>query len=160
MYTDVTKQDSEILVPYITDKNSKDYRRYKTLSSGIVLSGQDIYSISDGIVILVGEDESKLSTVIVQYNLTQCFSYCLLTSTYVNANDIVTKGTKLGTCKNKMRFEYLTSSKDNSIWARRIDDLVYYPQNPTEVLNGNIELDSKITLYSGFNTQTVFGSTP
>lgn len=156
MYSNITRQDSTVITPYIESTNDKNYLKYHKLCSGVILSGTDVYSITSGHILLANKNEQGLYTIMVQQYAHQGFAYCLLDTICVNFNDIVLEGVKLGTCKKQMRFEYLNTSKGTSPWAVRVMGITYYKHDPMDIAIGKADMNRKIPISSGYNIQTIF----
>lgn len=137
----ITKSDSTLLKPWIESVNSKDYKIYKCLHSGVDISGKSAYSICYGVIIEIGKSTDGYS-VSIQYDVSACIRYCYLKSIAVSIGSTVSDGQLIGTASKSIHLEYITTTKKSSIWPVRIGQVTYYKHNPTDILNSGVPVSS------------------
>lgn len=130
----VTKGSTKLLKLWCDDTT-------KELHSGIDLSAREVYSISNGVIIEVGQ-VAKHKCVTVQYDEKTCVRYMNLDSVSILLGHTISFGDKIGDVGSFVHFEYLTPEK--SLWPVRIGPLRYYKHDPIDLLTGKFEFKSDI----------------
>lgn len=146
-YKNLTDQEFNIICPWITQSDRKLYRKYKTLHTGVDISGKKAYAYSQGVILMIGIQGDKYS-VTVQFDAENIFRYCNLSSVDLAVGDIVQAGDRIGTAKRHLHFEWATTA-EKSKFPVYIGDVTYYKQNPERLFNGDVVLKandwSKVT---------------
>lgn len=131
----LVQDNAEIIKPYINDKNSKDFKKYGTLHTGIDVSGQSVHSMSRGEVILANDNK------VIIADGKDGFCYSNLDDVYVQEHDLITSNQVIGGCKDYVHVEYITST--GTQWPVRVEGKTYYKQDPTDlIVNGYVKYDS------------------
>jgi len=156
----ITKSDSQILKPWIDNKESDDFEYYNELHSGIDLATNLVYTMSSGVVLQVGKSKTGKYAVTIQYDVSTSLRYMNLTSVNMSEGDIVKLGDIVGRCREFVHFEYISINKENSIWPVHIGTMTYYKHDPSDIAKGNVKLDGdeeKVIYYDlDPNIQTIF----
>lgn len=107
-------------------------------NAGCFIRIQDLYSISDGVVLAVERDSrTGYWTVTVEVDSQHWVRYCCLAATSVNAGDDVKISDNIGySYKNLMRLEYCTS--EASDFPVRVINRQLYKQDPTPIIFGGL----------------------
>lgn len=107
--------------------------------TGLLVSIDTVYSITEGTVISVDRDFDGLWVVTVMYAPDKLIRYCLLDSTSLALGTRVIPTDKIGTAhRGKLRLEYCTTEK--SQFPVRISDTTYYKQDPMIIMDGSAQL--------------------
>lgn len=130
--------DSKVQLPFIDSDKHPLYKKYK-YHTGIDITASHVYSYASGVVISIGSSED-LYAVTVQYDSRISLRYLHLKSVCVSIGDILYPNMKIGTADQYVHFEYVSVSKDNSIWPVRIGTMTYYKHDPELVLNGSVKI--------------------
>ena len=140
MTTDVLSTISGKLVDDAASMIKQGWQGTRPFMTGCLLYTDEVFSISTGTVIDVGQDDKNdMYSVTIEYDYGVCFRYCLLQYYEVAVGDTVIIGTKIGhTNKGVLRFEYCTDTF--SVFSYRHGELQLYKHDPMPVLTGEIEL--------------------
>ena len=148
--SEITQSASDIIVPFIDNKNHEWYPTYGGYHTGIDISGESIYSYRSGVVTQIGTTSDNLYTIVIQYTANVSLRYANLSSVFVSEGDVIQQGQYIGIAKKFVHFEYLTAEQGTSRWPVRVDKLTYYKQNPEQLFDGTVNLNandwSKITI--------------
>lgn len=101
----------------------------KPYHTGIDVITDGVYSLSTGVVITVGYNDTY--SVVVQYNASICFRYDNLKSCDSKIGDYIQAGSRLGIADKFVHFEYLT--KAISKWSVRVHSGIWYKTNPEQL---------------------------
>ena len=134
---DITHSDAEVLVPYIDDISSSDYKKYKMLHDGITLSSPSAYSPCFGTVVDVGRAIDGTYTVSILYDPNSIIRMCNLETCNVKAGQAISTNTRIGSVKhNKLKIEHATTRNEGSQSVVRVDGNTYYKHDPTAIVSG------------------------
>ncbi|MCM1226429.1 MAG: M23 family metallopeptidase [Clostridium sp.] len=142
MYTDfqkfsgITDSDKGIRLPWIDDKKDSLYKE-NGYHTGIDIYADNVYSFASGVVISVGKTD-KFYAVTVQYDSNIALRYLNLMTVSVSAGQAVQAGFNIGAADKYVHFEYVTKSKDNSMWSVRIGTETYYKHDPMKITGGQV----------------------
>ena len=125
-YSPITKSSVKILVPWISNRQSKLYSTYKTLHTGLDIQTHDVYGFQSGVVTQIGKDEDGHSVVTVQYSGHVSLRYGHLMGVYVKSGETLFVGSFIGVAYKYVHFEYVTT--ESSIWPVHIGTITYYKQ--------------------------------
>lgn len=112
--------------------------------SSIDIEGDRVYSVSSGIVLQVGKDESGWM-ISIQYDVSTIVRYGHLKSSLVDVGDRIENGQNLGRASKFVVFEYATLDNSNTMWPVRIGEATYYKHDPQSLLYDDILPDSNIS---------------
>ena len=142
----VTKENSDILLPYIIDDKSTEYKlNDNKFHSGIHLKcNSAVYAPCNCVVIQITQYDDMMS-VTVQYSRSISIRYSHLDSVSVGIGDLIVVDTELGKCTSYVHLELLTTTPDEIEWVVRIgSSVVMYKNNPMQLFDGTIEFDHTI----------------
>lgn len=96
-----------------------------------------VYNLFPGTVLFLGFYK-KMGTVTVAISNHEIIRYCNLQDIQCWVNRPITKGQLVGTAftASGLQFEYCTQWKGDSIYPVRINNNLYFKQNPLDILNG------------------------
>ena len=129
-YSDVTNGPAEIIKDYI-DVDYLENKRQVELHSGVDIRCNKVYSLSYGVVKLIGNNSTRHS-IFISADDTNGYNYCHMKNVAVNYYDSVDVGTYLGEADDYLHFEYL--NKQESRWPFRIGTETWYKHHPKYVL--------------------------
>lgn len=130
-YCDVTQGPAEIVKSYI-DVDFLENKIATELHSGVDIKTTSVYSVSPGLVKLIGNVDGKHVNIFIQSDDTNCYNYCHMKTCAVEYYDAVELGTYLGEADEFVHFEYLNTQR--SRWPFRIGTSTWYKHNPEVVL--------------------------
>lgn len=115
-----------------------------THNAGCWINTQAVNSICEGVVLAVERDPKNATWVVtVEVNSQRWVRYCGLSAAKVLSGAKVERGTPIGYAyKNKMKFEYCTSSRTK--FPVRILSKQLYKRDPSPILFGQ-EIISEVT---------------
>ena len=142
----ITHQDSDILLPFIDDIGSPEYRlNNKNLHDGINIQCTRVYTPCNAVVL----QSCKLLDgfcIILQYSNEICLRFTHLVESYVVAGQLIEVDTEIGRCDDFVHFEYLRVDDYEPRWLVRIGPIQLYKHNPNDVFNGEISFDNSVIL--------------
>lgn len=105
------------------------------------VTGYDIlsdvaYSVAYGKVVYIGQEPDGTFTINIKCNDDEVLRYGNLTSLLVSSSNEVSAGTKLGNVARFVHFEYATRWQGNSRMPVRINQHLYFKQDPSDILEG------------------------
>ncbi len=105
------------------------------------VTGYDIlsdvaYSVAYGKVVYVGQELDGTFTINIKCNDDEVLRYGNLTSLLVSSSNEVSAGTKLGNVARFVHFEYATRWQGNSRMPVRVNQYLYFKQDPSDILEG------------------------
>lgn len=105
------------------------------------VTGYDIatgaaYSVTYGKVVYIGQEPDGTFTVNIKCNDDEVLRYGNLTSLLVSSSNEVSAGTKLGNVARFVHFEYATRWQGNSRMPVRVNQYLYFKQDPSDILEG------------------------
>ena len=105
------------------------------------VTGYDIvsnvaYSVAYGKVVYIGQEPDGTFTVNIKNNDDEVLRYGNLTSLLVRSSGEVKAGTKLGNVAKYVHFEYATRWQGNSRLPIRVNQYLYFKQDPTDIIEG------------------------
>lgn len=120
----ITKTDARVVKECVMSKDSDTYKKTKQYHTGIDLEADAVYSLYDGIIVMIGSD-SRGYTVIVRTGSTFCISYSSMKElASIELGSDIHSGDKIGVVKNQVHVEYLT--RGESKWPVRIGQDTWY----------------------------------
>lgn len=159
-YSPITNGSLNIILPYIDNVESSNYRKYRGLHAGLDILAGSVRSLTLGVVILICKDGPNTFAVGVQYDKDNVFRYGHLDEVTIGIGDIVQSGQEVGVCKEYFHFEYATSERNDSPWPSYAGPMIYYKQNPEIALSGKVVFNNsptvEVELDSDPNEQTIF----
>lgn len=132
MYSNITKQNSEILKQCVMSKSDPLYREYGGYHTGVDITGDSVYALYSGTIVLVNEDTSGMC-VILHVDSEFCLSYKHIDTVTVHSGDEVSQGDKIGDVTKYVHVELLTY--EPSIWPVRIGSETWYKHDITQLLS-------------------------
>lgn len=127
------------MIEILTGSNSSKIIR-KWSNTVPYVTGYDIAStvansVTYGKIVYVGQELDGTFTVNVKCNDDEIFRYGNIRQLYVGSADEVKPGTKLGTVKDFVHFEYATRWQGDSTFPLRVNMFLYFKQDPTDIVN-------------------------
>ena len=131
--------------------NEKDLQSENPTSFTATISGASkIYNLFPGTVLFLGfyKNMGTVTVAVSNHEIVR----------YLNLKDIqgwnycsVTKGQYVGEThpNNSFQFEYCTQWKGSSVYPVRVNNKLYYKQNPLDILNGLYAPENQISIKSG-----------
>lgn len=95
-----------------------------------------VYSVAYGKVVYVGQEPDGTFTVNIKCNDDEVLRYGNLTSLFIRSSDEVKAGTKLGNAAKCVHFEYATRWQGNSRMPVRVNQYLYFKQDPADIIEG------------------------
>lgn len=122
----LTKQSAEVIKEWAGDKESIQEQECFT---GMMVSASELFSVSDGIVIAVEDNDEYKCQVTIQYSNNIYFRYLNVSNVSLKITQVVKQHDKIGDCvKNRGVLEYITSAKSN--WPVAINGNKLFKNNP------------------------------
>lgn len=145
----VTNGVGYIVKPFDTNLNPGEITKNE-YHTGIDVYGESniAYAVCHCVVTYVGKNSDEGNVVAIQYNQFISFRYCHLEDVHVSEGEVITQGTEIGTYKDFIHFECL-SSIEESEWPVRIWGRQYYKQDPLTYIDGSFEYDLRSQYPSG-----------
>ena len=123
----ITNTDAVVTKECIMSKDSDGYKKTKQYHTGIDIEADAIYSLYDGIIVMIGSD-GRGSTVIIRTGSSFCVSYSnILNTASIALGEDIHSGDTIGTVKKYVHVEYLTHTESN--WPVRIGQDTWYKTN-------------------------------
>lgn len=131
--------------------NEQDLTSKKPSTFTATISGvSKVYNLFPGTVLFLGyyKDMGTVTIAVSNHEIVR----------YLNLKDIqtwnyasVTAGQYLGEAysRSNLQFEYCTQWKGDSVYPVRIDNKLYYKQNPIDILNGTYTPINQINVQNG-----------
>ena len=129
----VTNSDAEVVKEYVDSDRSALYKVYKGYHTGVDLKSSNVYSMCPGVVSIVNTmPDSKLLSVVIQFDATNCIIYSNIVNSMVDVGQIVSTYQQIGTCKDFVHFEYANTVP--SRWPVRVGAQTFFKHDPTQLL--------------------------
>lgn len=128
-------------------ENEADLRSKKPSSYAASFTGfTTVFNLFLGEVLYLGTN-NKLTTITVKVSPYEIIRYGNFVSTYVSLNSSIKRGTRLGIVdSNKgLKVQYCTKSPYTSSYPIRVNNVIYYQQNPMGILDGTYTPSQKTT---------------
>lgn len=123
----ITKTDARVIEECVMSKDSDTYKKTKQYHTGIDLEADAVYSLYDGIIVMIGSDPRGY-TVIIRTGSTFCISYSSMKElASIELGSDIHSGDEIGEVKNQVHVEYLT--RGESKWPVRIGQDTWYKTN-------------------------------
>ena len=107
----LTKNPAEVIKDWAGDDASIEEQQCFT---GMMIYASELFSVSDGIVIAVEDNDEYKCQVTIQYSNNIYFRYLNVSNLALKITQIVKKNDKIGDCiKNIGVFEYITATRSN-----------------------------------------------
>ena len=119
--------------------SSKIKNKWSTVSpyvTGYDVYASTIYSVTYGKVMYVGQEPDGTFTISIACNSNEMFRYSNVIQLFVGSSDIVTSGTKLGVVDKYVHFEYISRWQGESRFPVRVNQYLYFKQDPHDILEG------------------------
>ena len=100
-----------------------------------VIECTNVFNVAEGEIVYVGS-EGEHGVVNVKCNPSEILRYGNLKELTCNKGYNASIGAQLGVADRTLTFEYCTLWKGESNYAVRVNNITYYKQDPTEVLEG------------------------
>lgn len=128
------------------DLNSKNPSNYTATISGVKI----VYNLFPGKVLFLGYYQNK-GTVTIAVSNHEIVRYLNLKDIQVWNVSKIDKGQLLGHVYSHsgLQFEYCTQWKGSSVYPVRINNNLYYKQNPIDILNGQYTPTLEVDVQSG-----------
>lgn len=110
----------------------KDWSVSENVHTGVDLHSENVYSYSDGVVLVVGREDNHYC-VTIQYDVFNLLRYNHLESVDVGAGQVVQTGAVIGKADRFVHFEWATNEQNSSKWSVRIGCQTYWKQNPNKL---------------------------
>lgn len=127
----------------ITNSDTKLIKEYgqqdDEFHTGVDIEANEIFSLSSGVVVHVGKNESEENVVIVSYNKYICVSYGHLQSVDVLFGDPIILGQKIGQANKFVHIELLNINQQYSTFPVRIGESTFYKFDPTDIVDGTFK---------------------
>lgn len=145
----VTNGYADVVKPFDIARDSGEITK-KEFHTGIDLynDSNTAYAVCHCVVTYVGSNKDEGKAVCIQYNQFISFRYCHLEKVFVSEGELITQGTEIGTYKQFVHFECL-SSIEKSDWLVRIWGREYYKHDPLTYIDGSFEYDLRSQYPSG-----------
>jgi len=148
----------KILKPFIHDKNSPDFKKYRnSYHTGVdVEVDGDVIALASGMVTDVGRDREGLA-VTIQYDGDISLRYMGLRATSLRLGSEVDKGDIVGQTRKELHFEYIKPFPQLGIpeWPVRIGRLTHFKHDPTPIITGQIIIDNSDEWWANVDFHTV-----
>lgn len=119
--------------------SSKIIRKWTTTVpyvTGYDIATSAAYSVTYGKVVYVGQETDGTFTINVKVNDNEILRYGNLSGTYVGGGSSVSPRTKLGDAIKYVHFEYLTRWQGNTNFPVRVNQYLYFKQDPGDIIDG------------------------
>lgn len=130
----ITKSDAKVLKECVMSTSDPLYRTYREFHTGVDLETKDVYSMYDGTVVYVGQNDKKQYSVIIQTGSSLCICYRWLNSISVRAGLSISAQQYIGEVKKYVHVESYNNIQSN--WAVRIGKQDWYKFNIMSVFDG------------------------
>ena len=133
-------------------QNEEDLRSDNPTSFTAIIKGVDeVCALVGGEIKFVGSTDSS-GSVSVAINDNEILRYAYLSEPYGKFGDEVSVEQPVGRAKNSiLKFEYCTRWQGTSEFPIRIDNQLYYKQNPIDILDNVYEVINEIDVYEDYN---------
>lgn len=138
----LTKSDTNILVPYIDSQSHSWYKKYGGYHTGVDVEGSEIYAYQSGVVIQIGDLDDGLKAVVIQYTANISLRYANMSSLLIKMGDVIKPGELIGIAKKFVHFEYLSKTKENSMWPVRVGTMTYFKHDPELIFDDVVKLNA------------------
>lgn len=127
----LTKNPAEVIKEWAGDNISIEEQQCFT---GMMISASELFSVSDGIVIAVEDNDEYKCQVTIQYSNNIYFRYLNVSNVALKITQVVKQHDKIGDCiKNVGVFEYLTATRSN--WPVAINGNKLFKNNPLSAIS-------------------------
>ncbi len=127
----LTTQPAEVIKEWAGDNVSIEK---KACFTGMMISASEIFSVSDGIVIAVENNDEFNCQVTVQYSNNIYFRYLNVSNVPLKITQVVKQCDKIGDCiKNRGVIEYITATQSN--WPVAINGNKLFKNNPLSAIS-------------------------
>ena len=119
-------------------KNEEDLKKSAPSTFTATISGaKQVYNLFPGTVLFLGFYKG-MGTVTVAVSNHEIVRYCNLKDIQCWVNRSIAAGQLVGTAfaTSGLQFEYCTQWKGDSVYPVRVNNNLYFKQNPLDVLNG------------------------
>jgi len=142
------------------DDSSKILRKWSTTKpyvTGYDIASTVANSVTYGKVVYAGQEPDGTFTVNVKCNDNEIFRYGNINSLFVRSSNLVGPGTKLGDVKDFVHFEYATRWQGDSQFPIRVNQYLYFKQDPTDIVNSQYKpsQESSIEYYPTRNKPSI-----
>lgn len=138
----ITLSTASIVMPFIDDVKSKEYKKYGGYHTGIDIKAEEVYANCHCVVIYVGYNTEDKNVVVIQYDVNTAFRFANLLSVNVEEGTPIETGTLIGIADEFVHFEYW--NRQESEWIARASKETYYKHDPIEYVKGNVEFNNTV----------------
>lgn len=128
--------------------NEDDLKKANPKTYTATISGaKKVYNLFPGTVLFLGYYR-KMGTVTIAISNHEIIRYCNLENIQYWSNSSALKGQYIGTAyaRTGLQFEYCTQWKGDSIYPVRIENKIYFKQNPLDILNGSYVPTNEVSI--------------
>lgn len=118
----------------------------KPYVTGYDIASSTACSVTYGKIVYVGQEPDGTYTVNIKCNDNEIFRYGNLSSIYVRSADGVGPGTLLGDVKKYIHFEYATRWQGDSTFPIRVNQYLYFKQDPRDIVESRYKPDEQPAL--------------
>lgn len=127
----LTTNPAEVIKDWAGDNTSIEEQECFT---GMMISASELFSVSDGIVIAVEDNDEYKCQVTIQYSNNIYFRYLNLSNVSLKITQVVKQHDKIGDCINNVGvFEYITATQSN--WLVAINGNKLFKNNPMSAIS-------------------------
>lgn len=127
----LTTNPAEVIKDWAGDNTSIEEQECFT---GMMISASELFSVSDGIVIAVEDNDEYKCQVTVQYSNNIYFRYLNVSNVSLKITQVVKQHDKIGDCiKNIGVIEYITATQSN--WPVAINGNKLFKNNPISAIS-------------------------
>ena len=129
------------MISTLTGDSNSTIQNTDTVSTinSAVIECTEVFNVAAGEIVYVGA-EGEHAVVNVKCNPSEILRYGNLKELTCNKGYNASIGAQLGVADKTLTFEYCTLWKGESNYAVRVNNITYYKQDPTEILNGDYTL--------------------
>lgn len=126
----LTTNPAEVIKEWAGDNSSIEEQQCFT---GMMISASELFSVSDGIVVAVENNDEYKCQVTIQYSNNIYFRYLNLSNVSLKITQVVKQHDKIGDCINNTGiFEYITATQ--SKWPVAINGNKLFKNNPMSAI--------------------------
>lgn len=127
----LTTKPAEVIKKWAGDNLSIEKKECFT---GVMISASEIFSVSDGIVVAVEDNDEFKCQVTIQYSNNIYFRYLNVSNVLFSITQVVKQHDKIGDCiKNIGVIEYITATQSN--WPVAINGNKLFKNNPLSAIS-------------------------
>lgn len=106
----------------------------------------EVKNVAYGQIVYIGYDPNGTYTINVKSNSGEVLRYSNIRKVNIRTGQYAEKGESIGIAKTYVHFEYCTRWKGESIFPVRVNNYLYYKQDPKDILEGTYEIEPQRSL--------------